>query len=286
MSFKIIVDSSYDMSRSFAKENNIDVIPIPVISKTNSEEYLDEETIFSDEFYKRMKEGEVFSTSAISEGIYLNVFEKYYKNNENATYFSLSSNLSITYNNAKNANEKLKEKYNRQNVFLIDSKMGSSAIGLLVLKILQKAKEDISFDEFSKYVYKIRENIELIFTVGDLEYLYRGGRLSKTSKVLGSLISIKPVLSVEDGKIFLKDKVRGNKKFISYVKNSIKKNWNENKKPPIMISVADSSEILDELVTELKSEFDLGDNDIILGQVHSVIGSHIGPGSITIFYEK
>ncbi|NLI66516.1 MAG: DegV family protein, partial [Tissierellia bacterium] len=209
MRVKILTDSSSDLSEELLKKYDIDRLSL-IVTK-GEEQYLDSVTISAKTVYDRMRKGEVFSTSQIPPGTFIEKFDEYARNKETVIYLAFSSELSGTYQAAVFAKEQILEEYPDFDLTIVDTKAASLGFGLIVLEAARLAQEGKTKEEILEAVDFYLDNIQHVFTVDNLEYLYRGGRVTKTAAFVGGLLNIKPILNVEDGKLVPIEKVRGEK---------------------------------------------------------------------------
>lgn len=174
MSVKILSDSACDLPKEILDEYKIDILPIVVIK--DDKEYLDGETINPKEVYDGMRKGEVFKTAQIPPHIFNERFIEYGKNNESVIYIAFSSGLSGTYETALFVRERVFEEYPNLDLDIIDGKSASGGFGLIVSYAGRMAKEGRAKEEIIETIGFLKENIEHIFTVDDIEYLFRGGQ--------------------------------------------------------------------------------------------------------------
>lgn len=211
MSVQILSDSACDLPEEILDEYDIDILPIIVIK--DDTEYLDKVTIDPKELYDNMRAGQVYKTAQIPPKMFEEKFEEYAAKGEDVIYIAFSSGLSSTYQTSVLVRDSLKEKYPNINIDIVDSKSASVGFGLLVHKAAQMAKEGKSKEEILKMLDFYIEHIEHIFTVDNIEYLFRGGRVTRTQAFVGGLLNIKPILDMpEDGTLRPIEKVRGRKK--------------------------------------------------------------------------
>ncbi|TJX14017.1 DegV family protein [Tissierella creatinini] len=283
MGVKILTDTGCDLPVEIIKEYDIDILPIIVI-KDNAE-YLDQVTISSKEVYDGMRAGDVFSTAQISAQSFTEKFEEYSKKDQSVLYLAFSSGLSGTYQTSVVVKETIKEKYPRLDLDIIDTKAASLGFGLIVLSAAKMAKEGKTKEEIIEEVNKQIDSLQSIFTVDDLEYLFRGGRVSKTTAFVGGLLNIKPVLKVnKEGKLVPIEKVRGrNKVFKRMIE--IMRESNEGidySTSLVAISHGDDLEGAMKLKDMVKEEFN--PKEFLINTIGAGIGSHSGPGTIALFF--
>lgn len=210
MGIRILCDSASDLTGDLLNEYDIDRVSLVVLK--DEEQYFDGITITPKTVYDGMKRGEIFSTSQVPPSSFEEKFRDYAKNQDTVIYLAFSSELSGTHQVSVFVKEQIKEQYPDIDLEIIDTKAASLGYGLIVLEAARLAKEGKSKEEILESIEFCMENIEHIFTVDDLEYLFRGGRVTKTQALVGGLLNIKPILNVEDGKLIPLEKVRGKNK--------------------------------------------------------------------------
>ncbi len=285
MSIKLLTDSCCDLQHSFLDENNIDMIALMYTIEGN--EYYDDFRISmsAKEFYDKIRNGAVSKTSLINTQRYNDFFVKHLEAGEDIVYIAFSSALSGSYQSAVISANELRERYPQRRIAVIDSRCASMGEGLLVSIAAQKLEEKPSFNEFIKYIEDTKPKICHWFTVDDLQYLYRGGRVSSFSAALGTMLSIKPILHVDDnGRLVPTSKEKGRNAsliaIINEMESSIK---DQGKNQTVMISHGDSIDDANKVADMIKKKFP-NIKDIVINMIGPVIGSHAGPGTIAIFY--
>lgn len=284
MGIKIMSDSGCDLPKELIEKYDIDVLPIFVLEGEN--EYLDNISITPDKVFDDMKEGVVYKTAQITPEIFINKFKKSAKNDETVIYLSLSGELSGTYGSSVLAKGAVESEYPNADINVIDSRSVSGGQGLIVLEAAKMVKDNRSKEEILERIHFLIENIEHIFTIDDIEYLYRGGRVSKAQNIIGGLLSIKPVLWVNDGKLEPLEKVRGKKKVLKVIVDLVKKTKGETdlSKQDIIINHASDLESALKLKDMMIEEF--GIKEPLINSIGAVIGAHTGPGTVAVFFLK
>lgn len=284
MKVKILTDSSSDLTEDLLEKYEIDRLSL-VVTK-GEEQYLDSLTISAKMVYDGMRNGEVFTTSQVPPNSFKEKFEEYAKDNLSVIYLGFSSELSGTYQGAVFAKEEVLEKYPDFDISLVDTKAASLGFGLIVLEAARLAKEGKSKEEILTRVDFYLDNIQHIFTVDDIEYLYRGGRITKTAAFVGGLLNIKPILSVKDGKLEAIEKVRGQNKVYKAMLNIMDERAKETdlSNQLIGISHGDAIEGANKLKEMIGERF--GPKDFIITEIGPTIGAHVGPGTLAIFFMK
>ncbi|RBP92242.1 DegV family protein with EDD domain [Cytobacillus firmus] len=282
MSVKILADSACDLPLSFYEENSVTLFPLKV--QLNDTEYEDLVTIEPKSVYDAIREGQVPKTSQVSPLHFEKTFMKMAERNEDGIYVSFSSGLSGTYQTAVMILEQVKEKYPDFKLSIIDSKAASLGYGLIVKSAAAKAQSGASKEDIQKDIDLRCRQLESLFTVNDLEYLAKGGRVSKASAFLGGLLNIKPLLTVEDGKLVPIEKLRGKKKLLRRIIELMKENGTSFENQTVGISHADDEDTAFEMQKLILEEFK--PKEVYITSIGSAIGSHTGPGTIAIFYQK
>lgn len=280
MNTRIITDSACDLSPEIIKRFGIDVLPILVY--LGDEEYRDGETLKPEELYNNMREGKVYTTAQIPPQMFKEKFEEYAKNGEACIYIAFSSGLSGTYQSSLMAKNEVLEDYPDFDITIIDTKCASGGFGLVVLKAAQMAMEGLPKEEIVKTAEFYSEHMEHIFTVDDLEYLYRGGRVSKTSAFVGTLLNIKPILHVEDGKLVPIEKIRGRNKVLKRMMEIIEERGVDLSRQTIGITHGDDLEVAIKAKEMIKERFKC--TDFVIGTIGCAVGAHSGPGTLSLFF--
>ncbi|ASN06541.1 DegV family protein [Virgibacillus necropolis] len=280
MTVKILADSACDLSKTHYNEFNIEMVPLTV--QLDEKEYEDGKTITPKAIYDAMRDGKGPKTSQASQQTFKTIFTSYAEANQPLIYIGFSSELSGTFQAAKIAEQEVKEEYPNAPVYLLDTKCASLGIGLVVIRAAQLAQSGASAEDILETAQYHAEHMEHIFTVDDLEYLYRGGRVSKTAAFVGTLLKIKPILHVDGGKLIPLEKIRGSKKLLNRIIEIAEERGTDLSEQVIGISHGDDLETAEKLAELLKEKFN--PKEIQIEMVGSVIGSHAGPGTIALFF--
>ncbi|PTM59119.1 DegV family protein [Desmospora activa] len=274
---QVITDSTADIPRHLVEELNISIVPLKVHLEGKS--YLDGVDIQPQEFYEKLKAAtELATTSQPSPIDFVEEYREAAKDGDtDIISIHLSSALSGTYQSALLAQSMVEDEFK---VTVIDSKEASYAIGIMVVEVAKAAKEGKSLDECVAIANEIRENIQLYFLVDTLEYLQKGGRIGKASSVVGSLLNIKPILSVSDeGEVTPVDKVRGKNKATARIFETLQeKAPNGARLGAVMYT--DNQEEGERWAEKIKKTFGL--DEVVLTGIGAVIGTHVGPGAIAV----
>ena len=282
MSIKIISDSACDLSEEIINEYGIEILPIVVIK--DDIEYLDKISIEPTEVYEGMRNSQVFKTAQIPPAIFMESFESIAKNGESAIYIAFSSGLSGTYNTSMSVKASIEEEYEDLDLDIVDTKAASGGFGLLVLKAAQMAKEGKSKEEILTTIDFYKEHMEHIFSVDNIEYLFRGGRVTKTQAFVGGLLNIKPILNIEDGKLVPIDKARGRNKAFRTMLDIIEERSKSTNLKEQVFGISHGDDLEGALkIKELISER-FGVDKFVVNIIGASIGAHSGPGTIALFF--
>ncbi|WP_413790361.1 DegV family protein [Bacillus thuringiensis] len=281
MGVKIITDSAADLPVELLQAYDIDLIPLRVYDEVETE-YLDGVTLESVTLLQKMREGAVYKTSLPSLETFQEKFVSYAKEGNPCIYLAFSSELSGTYQSSVVIKEEVKETYADLDLEIIDTKCASLGQGLVVLEAAKMAKNGASKEDILKRVAFLMNHMEHIFTVADLQYLVRGGRLSKVAGFIGGLLNIKPILNVEEGKLVPLEKVRGKKKVLSRIVDIMEERGKYLKGQTIAMTHGNDLETAEALKALITERF--GCEVFIVNTIGAAIGAHTGPGVITLFF--
>lgn len=274
---KIITDSTADIDLEYAKELNIDIIPLKVI--IDGKEYKDRVDLQPDQFYKLLAESSVLpTTSQPSPQEFLNFYEEAQKNGDSVIVMTLPSTISGTYQSANIA----KDLAEYDDIYVIDSFNTTQALRLLVLKAIALREQGEDVKEIVQALEDYKHRIRIIAFVDTLEYLYKGGRLSKTAATAGTLLKFKPIIGLKEGKLEMFAKARGTQKATAKIIDLIHEDGEIDLNEPICIGYTGNDDGLNKFEETLRQEFGFG--DVLHGCVGPVIGTHAGPGARLIAY--
>ena len=281
--YQLFCDSNCELWHTTVKELGLNVIRMPYI--VDGEEYfydMGENTDFK-AFFDKMRAGATPKTAALNEYAYTEYFEPVLARGEDVYYITFSHQMSATFNSMKNVIAQLKEKYPEREIRFKDSKLISLGSGFVTYYGALKYKEGATMDEMDAYLDDLIKHTAIYFVVNDLTYLYRGGRVSGVSKVVGNLLGIKPILYFnEEGKILNIEKVKGFKKALATMIGYMKKKGSDLDKYKVYILHADCEAEAQAFISSIKAEF--GELDIELQPIGPVIGAHCGPGTIGLVF--
>ena len=277
---RIYADSACDLPKSFYEENNVKIIPLRV--QLQGQEYDDVIGVDLQDVYVAIRQGELLKTSQASPERFLEEFNSLGQSREEGIYIAFSSQLSGTYSTAVMMAEQVKEKYPDLKLTIIDSKCASLGYGLLVKEAVRLREEGYTAYEIVEKIRFNAQHMEHLFTVEDLDYLAKGGRLSKASAFIGGLLSIKPVLDVEDGKLIPIEKYRGRKKVFKRIIELMEERGESLSDQVIAITHSDDLAAAEEMKALIIENFHPKAVEIHL--IGSVIAAHTGTGTIAIFF--
>ena len=235
------------------------------------------------EFYDKMKAGGIAKTAAVNPEVFAAAFEKVLEEGKDLLYLGFSSGLSTTFNSARIAANELSEKYPERKIIVIDTLAASAGIGLLIRLVLDKKEAGATIEEAAEYAKELLPGLCHWFTVDDLVYLKRGGRISAAAAFFGNMIGIKPVLHVDDeGHLVPVTKVRGRKTSISTIADMYGELAKDKKGGLVYISHGACENDANALATMLNERY--GAKVSIITDVGTVIGAHSGPGTLALFF--
>lgn len=280
--YVIFTDSACDMKPEVLQSWDVACVDLSFRFDGEDREYMNGDMDICD-FYNAMRAGSVAKTAAVNPERFASAFERILKQGKDILYLGFSTGLSTTYNSAAIAAQDLQEQYPARKILTVDSLAASAGQGLLLYLALQKKRSGATIDEVFAYAEEIKLNICHWFTVDDLVYLKRGGRVSPTVALLGKALGIKPILHVDNaGKLISVSKVRGRKASIAALADRCSTMTQAPKDATIFISHGDCPEdasLLAELVTQKT-----GATVKIITHVGTVIGAHSGPGTLALFF--
>lgn len=278
--YVITVNSTVDLPKEWLEERHVPVVPLKYT--IDGETYTDMEGLSAKEFFAKLREGKMSVTSQVNPEEAAELLEPYVKDGKDILHLGFSSGLSGTLNSMRIAGQMLEEKYPEAKVIVIDTLCACLGEGLLLYKALQQKAMGKTIDETAQWVEENKLHICHNVTVDDLNHLHRGGRVSKTTAVLGTLVQIKPIIHMDDnGKLQVIGKERGRKKSLNKIVDMAveqSKGWDND---IIMITHGDCIEDA-EYVAKLVRE-KMGIDNILINNIGTVIGSHTGPGVVAVF---
>ena len=279
--FLIVTDSTTDLPKSYYEEKGIPVVSLSYIM--DGVTYEDMNGLSSQEFFDKIRNGSMPTTSQINPDQAKEALEPMVKEGKDILYIAFTSGLSGSYNSVRIAGEELAESYPDRKIVVIDSLCASMGEGLLLYKAMEMKEQGKTLEEIAEWVENNKLNVCHDVTIDDLHHLHRGGRVSKTSAVVGTIIKIKPIIHVnEEGQLIVIGKERGRKRAMLSLVDRMEKKSAGFDNDVVMIVHGDVEEDAEFLKKEIQDRF--GIDNIIINGIGSVIGSHTGPGVISIFY--
>ena len=282
--YVIITDSCCDLSADLAQELELEVVPLSLqMGGKTYRNWLDGRELSFPDFYRRIRAGEAATTSAVSVGDFEEVMRPILTGGRDILCLCFSSALSTTYQSACIAAQTLSEEVPEGTVRVVDTLCASLGQGLLVYLCAQEKRRGASLEDLTAYAETTRGKVCHWFTVDDLNHLKRGGRVSATAALFGTMLSIKPVLHVDDaGRLIPVSKTRGRKASLLALVDHMAQTAVDPANQTVFIShgdcLADAEFVADAIRTRL------GVTDIRINYVGPVIGNHSGPGTVALFF--
>ena len=282
--YVVMTDSSADLTAGLVEQLGLDVIPLSVnVGEQSFMNYPDEREISSPDFYDLLRKGANAQTSAVNVDTFLNAMSVHLKAGKDVLYLGFSSGLSSTYGASEIAAQELRETYPDRKILTVDTLCASLGQGLLVYLTMQKVLSGATIEEAAAYAEENRLHLCHWFTVDDLFFLKRGGRVSAATALVGSALGIKPVLHVDnEGHLINVSKARGRKNSILALVDRMESSAIDPQKQTIFISHGDCLADAEFLAAEVRKRF--GVTDITINFVGPVIGAHSGPGTLALFF--
>ncbi|MNU86260.1 DegV domain-containing protein [compost metagenome] len=279
----IVTDSTADIPQKTVSEYGIHVIPMTVNFKEQS--FVEGVDITPAEFYDRLtKSSELPTTSQTSPAQYVNVYQGLLDQYPGASIISIhiSSGMSGTFQSALLAKSMMEEEGPAADITIIDSRCASYGFGLQVVAAARLAANGASVQEIVDEVERLRQVRRLYFLVDTLEYLQKGGRIRRGAAIIGTVLNVKPILSVdEEGVIYPVDKARGRKKAVSRIVELFRKDFGEHKDLNIAVCDGVNPETAEDIVQEMSQHFTL--HEVVRTDIGAVVGTHVGPGIVAVF---
>ena len=276
---RIVTDSTCDIEPSLLHEYHLDILPL-VIS-VGERSYLDGEEIRVEEVYYYMRKGVVPKTSQISYERTYSLFKSILERKEDVLYISFSSEMSGCFSLGSMVADQLREDFPDRNIAVVDSKAGAGATGLIVLQALKMAAAGLPFETVQTETEFLADHIEHVFSVGDLEWLAKGGRIPKVVGYVGSKLGFHPILEVEKGRMVVRRMVRGKNNAIQAVANDIIQL--AQKFPAQLVAICHADDLLSAQKLEALVKEGLSGCVTTLCHIGGVLGVHLGLKGIGAF---
>ncbi len=282
--FVILTDSSADLGVDMVRQLDVQVLPLSFSMGTQIyHNYPDNREIDPHAFYQLLRQGQVATTSAINMAQYTDALEPLLQEGKDVLVLAFSSGLSTTYNSSRLAVEELQEKYPERKIYTVDTLCASLGQGLLVYLAAKERDAGKSIEQVRDWVEENKLHICHQFTVDDLHFLKRGGRISATTAVVGSMLQIKPVLHVDnEGHLINIAKARGRQASLKALVDKMEKTAIDPANQVVFISHGDCLEDAQTVEKMVKERF--GVKEVYINYVGPVIGAHSGPGTLALFY--
>ena len=281
MRYRIVTDSCCDFPADMYGELNLTMVPLTVLFKGQVYENFTDDSLKT--VYDGLRAGESATTSAVNPETWSAYMEPILRDGEDILVLTFSSGLSATCQNAVIAAEELKEKYPQRQIRVVDTLAASLGQGLFVWYACKKRDEGLSLDELTAWCEENRFHLCHWFTVDDLMYLKRGGRISAATALMGTMLNIKPVLHVDnEGHLINKGKVRGRKASIDALVKKAEELGGAYDNSTMFICHGDCRQDAEYLASLVKEKF--GVKEVLIGYTGAVIGAHSGPGTLALFF--
>ena len=278
--YVITVNSTVDLPKEWLEERNVPVVPLRYTM--DGQTYEDMSGLTAKEFFAKLREGKMSVTSQVNPEEAKAALEPFLKEGKDVLHLAFSSGLSGTCNSMKIAGEELREEYPEAKVIVIDTLCACLGEGLLLYKALQQKAAGKTIEETAAWVEENKLHICHDVTVDDLNHLHRGGRISKATAVVGTIVKIKPIIHMDnEGKLQVIGKERGRKKSLNKIVDMAveqSKGWDND---IIMITHGDCIEDAEYVASLVREK--MGIDNILINNIGTVIGSHTGPGVVAVF---
>ncbi|WP_396276424.1 DegV family protein [Haloimpatiens lingqiaonensis] len=281
--FVIVTDSCCDLPEDYIKNNNIPYVPLTYRFK--GKEYLDDFGVSLNyrDFYEGMKNGEIPQTSQANPDAFYKVFEPILKEGKDIIYVGVSSGLSGTHNSSNIAKEMLEDEYKEAKIAIIDVLTASLGQGLMIIKALEMKEKGSSFEEIVNYLEDTKMYLNTYITVNDLNHLKRGGRISSAAALFGTVLHIKPVLTLNnEGRVIPVIKVKGRKNAIGKLAEFVHNKLENPEEQIITICHGDAQSEAERLRELILKEVNV--KDVIINHIGPVVGTFGEPGALSVFF--
>ena len=287
MPYTIVTDSSCNLPEELIERYGIEVLPLRFESEGKEYvSFLKGSVTDLAAFYTMMRDGKVFTTSLPNQQLSSNLIRTEFERGNDILYIGFSSKLSGTYDATASLLEEIGAAYPDRRFCAVDTRGASLGEGLLVLYAARKRAEGCTIDEVRDWLVDARFHMAHWFTVDDLMYLYRGGRVSRPAATAAAFLSIKPILHMDDaGALVPVGKARGRRRSVKALYDHLKKSWDSAFGPQtVAISHGDCMQDAQDLADMIRTDATLAVDDVIINYVDPVIGSHSGPGTLALFF--
>ena len=282
--YVIMTDSSCDLPQELADQLGLEVLPLEVMADgKNYRNWLDGREIGFKEFYKLAREGKELKTSAVNTAAFEEKMEKLLKEGKDILYIGFSAGLSTTYNSGEAAARELREKYLDRKIYTVDTLAASLGQGMIIYYAAKKKEAGATIEEVRDFVENEKLHMCHWFTVDDLNYLKRGGRISAATAAIGTMLSIKPVMHMDnEGHLVAVGKARGRKAALCQLLDTMGELGEGLEGQTTFICHSDCMDDAQYVASQMKERF--GVAQVNINWIGPVIGAHTGPGTIGIFF--
>ena len=282
--YVIMTDSSCDLSQELADQLGLEVLPLEVMADgKNYRNWLDGREIGFKEFYKLAREGKELKTSAVNTAAFEEKMEKLLEEGKDILYIGFSTGLSTTYNSGEAAARELREKYPDRKIYTVDTLAASLGQGMIIYYAAKKKEAGATIEEVRDFVENEKLHMCHWFTVDDLNYLKRGGRISAATAAVGTMLSIKPVMHMDnEGHLVAVGKARGRKAALCQLLDTMGELGEGLEGQTTFICHSDCMDDAQYVASQMKERF--GVAQVNINWIGPVIGAHTGPGTIGIFF--
>lgn len=277
MGIRIVIDSTSDVTEEIIEKYNLKMVPLTV--NFENESFLDKVELSSAEFFEKLEKSEKLpTTSQVSPGSFVEAFSEILLEGDQVLGIFLASEFSGTYDSARIA----KDMVGSDNIRIIDSRSVCLGTFSLILEAIRLVNEKKTIDQIVSELEETKEKIVAVAALDTLKYLEKGGRLSKGQAVVGSILNIKPVIEIKDGKLAVIEKIRGKNKTIKWIDEWIEKNNYDLSDKTVLLFHARSYDQLKALRETIEQKYKI--KEIIEQEIGPVIGTHAGPGVLGISF--
>ena len=283
MNYVFMTDSDSDLPFHLKEEYDIPVVYMPYA--LDGKEYFDDlgQTLDYKSYYDAMRNGANPVTSALNEAAYVDYFEPILESGKDILFVAFSSKLSCTLQAANAAREELLQKYPDRKITIVDTLSISGPQTLLVLKAHEMYRAGKSMDEVAAWLEANKLRAQAYFTVDDLKYLKRGGRISGAAAAVGTMLDLKPIIvEARDGSLQAGEKIRGRKKALAYIVDAMMQSNPDPEESPIIVLNADAHEDAERVKASIEQK--LPGAKVLIENVGPVIGAHAGPGTVALCF--
>ena len=284
--YVLLTDSSADLTAGLVEELGVEVLPLSFhMGEKTYRNWPDDREIDPHDFYDRLRAGEMATTSAVNVSDYTEAVEPLLRAGKDVLVVAFSSGLSATCNSARIAAQELSEQYPDRKIYVVDSLCASLGQGLLVWYAARMKAEGKSMEEVRDWLEENKLHLCHWFTVDDLHFLKRGGRISPATAVVGTMLSIKPVMHVDDeGRLVKVGTARGRNASLKALVDHMEETAIDPSAQTVFISHGDCLEDVNKVVEDVKRRFGIPAERFVINNVGPVIGAHSGPGTVALFF--